>query len=112
MATTNINLLPRGEAYSRHSSNMAAPIGTMISLMISIIMATKSTGIILPGSSFIHVGVMIGASIVVTAVTVIDSGRFALAMNDMTFEARPLEQEPINTMPAATSGEKPISFAS
>ena len=42
----------------------------------------------------------------------IDKGKLALAMYDITFDARPLEQEPISTMPAAISGGNPSDFAS
>ena len=49
---------------------------------------------------------MIGAIIVVTAVTVTDSARFDFAIYAMTLEANPLEHEPIKMIPAAISGSK------
>ncbi len=62
-------------------------------------------------SSFIHNGVINGASIVVTAVTVTDSPRFARAMYAITFDARPLDVDPIKMIPAAISGSKWNNFA-
>ena len=41
---------------------------------------------------------------VVTAVTVTESARLDLAMKAITFEASPLEQEPMRITPAAISG--------
>ena len=48
--------------------------------MISTIILKKLTSTIVPASSFIQSGVMMGAIIVVTAVTVTDSARLDLAM--------------------------------
>jgi hypothetical protein len=53
-------------------------------------------------------GVTIGAIRVQTDVMVIDSATFALAMYAITFEAKPLGEHPINTIPAAISGGKPL----
>ena len=65
---------------------------------------TKLTSTIVPASSFIHNGVRNGASMVVTAVTVTDSARFDRAMYAITFDASPLEHEPIKITPAPISG--------
>ena len=52
----------------------------MTILMISIIMLKNFTSTSVPASQVIKNGVMIGATIVVIAVTVTDSARFDLAM--------------------------------
>ena len=52
-----------------------------------------------------------GAVTVPIAVSVSESGRLASAMYDITLEARPLEQAPMRTTPAAISGGIPIAFA-
>ena len=80
--------------------------------MISTIRLKKCTSTFSPASSVIHSGVMMGAIIVVTAVTVTDSARLDLAMNAMTFDASPLEHEPIKIIPAAISGSKWKIFVS
>ena len=55
---------------------------------------------------------MKGAIKVATAVSVTDKAIFAFAKYAITFDARPLGEEPIKTTPAAISGEKLKSVAS
>jgi hypothetical protein len=59
-----------------------------------------------PASIFIKNGVSNGASNVDIAVTVTERIRFARAIYTITFDASPLEQEPIKIIPAAISGSK------
>ena len=55
-------------------------MGTITILMISIIRLKKLTSTSVPASFFIRNGVIIGATIVVIAVTVTERTRFDLAM--------------------------------
>ena len=52
-----------------------------------------------------------GAAIVAIAVSVTDKGTFALAIYDITLEAKPLGAQPIRITPAAISGGKLNNFA-
>jgi len=79
--------------------------------MMSIIMPTTSIAVHRPARSHIQKGVVSGAVTVPIAVSVSDRGRLASAMYDITLDARPLEQAPISTTPAAISGGIPIAFA-
>ena len=100
------------EAADRSQScSRAAPIGTITILTMSIIIPKKSIVVHRPARSHIQNGVVKGAVTVPMAVRVSDSGRFASAMYDITFEARPLEHAPISTTPAAISGGMPSIFA-
>src|SRR5690606_40675648 len=81
-------------------------MGTIIILTISIAISIKLTSTIVPAYTFIMKGVIIGATIVVTAVTVTDSTKLAFAIYAITFDANPLEQQPIKMTPAAISGSK------
>ena len=67
-----------------------------------------SISTISPARAFINKGVNIGANIVEKAVMVTDIATFALATNAMTFDAKPLGDEPTKTKPAAipTGNEK------
>ena len=67
-------------------------------------MSKKSIGTNAPASNFIKSGVIIGADNVATAVSVTERARFALARYAITFEAKPLGEEPIKTIPAEISG--------
>ena len=62
--------------------------------------------------SFRAINKVIGAIIVVMAVTVTDSARLDFAMNAITFEASPLEHEPMRMTPAAISGGNAKIFVS
>src|SRR5688500_75177 len=86
-------------------------MGRITILMMSHIIVRKSTETNSPARSSINNGVIKGASNVAIAVTVTESGTFALAMYDMTFEARPLGTQPIRITPAAISGGKLKVFA-
>jgi len=59
-----------------------------------------------PANNFISSGVKKGAAIVAIAVTITLNTKFALARYTITFDARPLEQDPIKIIPAAISGSK------
>ena len=83
----------------------------MTILMILSIIFIKSIGTYCPASNFISRGVRTGASNVATAVNVTDSARFALAINDITLDARPLGEEPIRIIPAAISAGNPNVLA-
>ena len=70
-------------------------------MVILHIMDGTSISTISPARAFINKGVNIGANIVEKAVMVTDIATFALATNAMTFDAKPLGDEPTKTKPAA-----------
>ena len=70
-------------------------------------MFQKSMGTYCFASKLIKVGVTRGASKVAMAVRVTDNARLALAMKDITFDAKPLGEEPTKMIPAAISGGNP-----
>jgi len=79
-------------------------MGIKISLQISQTMFQKSISINWPASFSIKNGVSIGANKVAMDVSVNDRATLALAMYDITFEAKPQGIQPTNIIPAAISG--------
>jgi len=74
--------------------------------MLHIIAGTSISTISL-ANIFINNGVRSGANMVENAVMVTDMATLAFAINAITFEARPLGEEPTNTRPAAISTGNP-----
>ena len=114
------NMDTRGISFSSHVARlsryllntMPAPIGMITILVMSHIMLSTSIFMNAPPKSFMSSGVKNGASMVDTAVMVIDNAKFALARKEITFEAIPFGEQPIRMIPAAISGGKPLNLAS
>src|SRR5436305_175634 len=104
---TMMNAIPNmetiGIAYSSHLAllsryllnKMPAPIGRITILVMSHIILYISIWIKVPPKNFMSMGVKTGASMVETAVIVIDKARLAFARYDITFEAIPFGEQPI-----------------
>ena len=111
------NIEMKGIAASSHFNlpfnsllnNNPATIGMMIILKISHIILSTSISINAPANNFMSNGVTNGASNVVSDVMVIDKARFAFDKYAITFEANPLGEQPMSTMPAAISGGKLVT---
>lgn len=101
-------IFPFTETFEREKILKIRPatIGKITMLKIPNIIFQKSTSINCPAKVFIKNGVNRGESKVAKAVKVTDNARFALAKNDITFDAKPLGDEPTNITPAAISGGK------
>jgi hypothetical protein len=87
--------------FNKAWNSKPAKIGISTTFVVSQAIDQKSTGTSLSASNRINNGVNNGANKVETAVTAIDSARFALARYDITFEASPLGQQPTKIIPAA-----------
>ena len=74
--------------------------------MMSKNMEPKLISINCPASNFIKAGVKIGAQSVAQDVIEMDKATFALAIYAITFEAKPLGEQPTRRTPAAISGGK------
>ena len=98
-------ILPLRPVCLSRSWIIAAPIGATTILNIDIIAPTNSKFFSTPVFNVVsQKGVIKGANAVAQAVSVIDSARLMRAMCAITFEASPLEHEPISTSPAPISG--------
>ena len=81
-------------------------IFTMLHIIVNTLISMNS-----PARNFISNGVTKGAIKVAIEVMVIDNAKLALAKYAITFEATPLGEQPIKTIPAAISGGKLLNFA-
>ena len=104
--SSQINFFPRNLLNKR-----PAPMGRIIIFTILHIIANTSISMNSPAKNFINNGVTKGAIKVAIEVMVIDKAKFALAKYAITFEATPLGEQPIKTIPAAISGGKLLNFA-
>ena len=89
-----------------------APIGIITILVMSTTIDQKSMDTYSPANIIINNGVINGAIIVPTAVSVTDKAKLAFAKYDMTLDAKPLGQLPIRITPAAISGGKENTLVS